>query len=299
MQQTPLVNNLIHWLNHMDVIYDKFVASGFSAPKIVLDHIEAMRPRSTNEKDYRFYCRERVKERALLMLKYDLRWWGRKNRHALSDAERSGYLDSLEHRYDSGKFSNVISEIGERNYNPDALLDINYFMYCKWITNWRVLNKSYEEYRVYLRHQLVFEADTILPSVDFLQGFSFDTKITGAVLLKLMQAMADEYGFTCFHLERGSKPRCILETRIAEGLSLYLEWEDYYLLKSQGEIDFRIIIGEPGVQLWPRDSRPFFWGDIESFLPAAPYNVGMRHNPSLKLLSLIAHGNFMRAARVS
>jgi hypothetical protein len=189
---------------------------------------------------------------------------------------------------DTGAFT----DLGVENRSRIAL-DPNEILFHAWkLTDKRVLDKNCAGFYSAIEYQKNLEADAAAKSFGYLNAYSFKSNVTG--LLKLMQAMACEYGFVCSYLEHGNKPRCILEKRLSDDLSVYLEWQDYYLLKTQGDVLFRYVIREPETKIWDRNDRSHFFSfELDEIVPGAGLYFGTRGIPKLIGLSLLVHVNFM------
>lgn len=250
-----------------------------------------MRQRVADEKDIRLYCNERVRETAYLQGEGIAGWWSPANRKAIQDAQRSSYLDCLQELAAEGHFG----FLGKDAALLDVILDPNLIVYSRWKLNDALIPEmTWRDHLGQIENQKLLEAGNLTQRLEKLMPTG--GKVSYSYLLQLSQALAEECGFGCVLLEKGSKPRVVIEARLTDQLSMYLEWEDYYLLRTRGDMYLRFVIREPGAAVWDRkDKAPFFCTSLGNLIPGGESYLNTHGEWSLVALSLFAHMDFMRS----
>lgn len=250
-----------------------------------------MRQRAADEKDIRLYCNERVRETVYLQEEGTAGWWSPANRKAIQDAQRSSYLDSLQKLAAEGRFG----FLGKDAALLDVILDPNLIIYSRWKLNDALLpGTTWRDHLGQIESQKLVEAGNLSQRLEKLMPGG--GKVGYSHLLQLAQALAEECGFRCVLLEKGSKPRIVIEARLTDHLSMYLEWEDYYLLRTRGDMELRFVIREPGTAVWDRKEKaPFFCASLGNLIPGGESYLNTHGEWNLVALSLFAHMDFMRS----
>ena len=271
-------------INIADTLASKFTDFGFYIPKMYESYIEAMRTRTLNEINHRLYCYEKLKERVYLKCKYNLDW-NITNRKKISEASRSLYLDNLQKSLDVGLFDDAC----DKEPRSKIVLDPNEMLFHAWkLTDKIVLNKNCAGFYTAIEAEKCKEAQSIANDIALPKLHKFKSNSTS--VLDFMAMSANKFGWNCICLERGSRPRCIVEAKISEKISLYLEWEDSYLLKTTGNMIFRFVLSEPVLEIWDRkDKNVFFSFSLEEIVPGSNLYMKTRGQVDLILLVLTVH----------
>lgn len=273
------------WCGDLTNLRTRFSQAGFGIHVLHERTVDAMRERLKGEKGY-VACRyEMLKEKIALNAK-GLEW-NLMNRSNLDSAWRSKYLDSLYENLISGAYDDQGVESSSR-----ILVDPNEILFYKWALNDRqVLKKNCSGFYTSIDLEKKKEFERLKDVIDI---SVVSNEINSNSIVDLLTSMASRYELDIALLKKGKNARCVLRTRLASGLHLFLEWSNFEYLKLQGDLWLRFLVRDGGAVDWEtKNSPPFFCADIDWLIPGAWYYLKTSGNRGLLLLGLLAHVNVL------
>jgi hypothetical protein len=272
----------MEWYERINLIRCGFAEIGFEVPRLHESFVDAMRQRGSDEKGFTFYRYEILKEKmALSNLGIN---WNIENRLKIDSAARSIYLDTLYDRLTSGVYSKFGIDFRSR-----VLLDPNEILFYQWgVDDRRVLDKNCSGFYAAVEFEKSKEAENLKTKFEY--SNLIPSALTVSSVIQLISKLAERFGFDCIVVDKTGKSRCVVRAPISDEFSIYLEWSDFKLLKSQGDLWLRFILREGKAVTWSaEDKTPDFSTDIDGIVPGAWHYLNTRGVPSLVALSIFAH----------
>lgn len=285
-----IVELISTWIENFEQLQDRFLDLDYRLPAIYMARVDSMRERGANEQPIRRYHNEQLREMVWLQVKATSGWWSPITRKELDVANRSSYLDCLQSLANDGCFNFLGKDISLL----DVQLDPNLIIYSRWKLNDQLVpGLTWREFLAKIEAQKTHEAGLVLQRVGELMPSSSTAGYAGVV--NLLLTLAEAYGFRSVLVEKGGKPRIVLETPITDKLSMYLEWEDFQLFRKWGNLDLRFVIRESDAEIWNRtDKVPFFCIGLGNLIAGGDLYLNTRGEWGLIALALFAHADFMR-----
>lgn len=284
-----LISEIDSWIDSLDFFQERFLKLGYQLPSIYISAVDTIRLRSAQEQSIRFYNNEKLKE--VLYLQAAGGWWSPIFRKKIHSDLTSSYLNNLQKSADSGEYDFLEKD----KKLLDVILDPNLIIYARWKLRDVVFSGvTWRQHLEIIEHQKRLESERIACQVnEFLPDGS---KLGFSNIIKLIASLAKKYEFNIVLLEQGTKPRIIIEAYLSNQLSLYLEWEDYQLLRKSGDMEFRFVLREQTHKTWDREEKvPFFCLSLGSLIPGGELYLNTHRDDELIALSIFAHIDFMRS----